>query len=718
MTFNQVGLRLDLDFAKREAQEAYKSLLQLDKQYRALADAQGENSIDAVRLRTALVRQKGEVSKLETEWQAATNALELYNAEAREAQRQRFDANTNFDAVSRNVALAGDVQSNLGALSALTSSGEIAIAGELFALAEELPRLKAALQGIPGVISSAVTALGPVGIGLGAAVIGAGVIFSQVAGQIEEGNRRLERGIETILGFRRAVADGSLSTEDARQRLEELRREQEIYAADLALLEGEYQRQREEIGIYADLFGGELKESLATSREALEEVDREIRLLTDALDENALAANDAAEAEERRAEVRERQLRQGQADRDAQVENRRQVLLRLKDLTQEEARERIEALEAEREITREVIKDSRLSTEATNRYAAQLRNLTSEIGILEGALDSLPTGEGGFTEQQENLISTTRDFNADIERLNEQRLMKLSELENKYADAQIAAAEKAEEAASKLLRDLQDELASLSRDLSTDLADAATEARRSALDAQINEQRQQRDALRDHLRTLRDIRQRDQEQERRLLAQGRAAEVFSLRRRRAEDIQAASRNFTDRQADIRQDLADTTQDLQRELQQQRADLLAKYEADRELALQQYQQERALQAQQFAEEQRRREQAYQQQRRELVQASNEQLRLRQQQYNAEIAQLVGFGQARIQTEAQIQQALLAQAQATAAAIAGLSAAGALGFGGQTTNNTLNINGAPSGAMSGRQVERIVQQQIANTFIARR
>lgn len=91
--------------------------------------------------------------------------------------------NDDFDAVSRRVALAGDAQSNLGALRGLAGaagftgvSGGLDIAGEIIVLTEELPRLKASLAGLPAAVKAAVDA-----IGIGT-LVGGGVLVAAIAG--------------------------------------------------------------------------------------------------------------------------------------------------------------------------------------------------------------------------------------------------------------------------------------------------------------------------------------------------------------------------------------------------------------------------------------------------------------------------------------------------------------------------------------------------------
>lgn len=95
-------------------------------------------------------------------------------------------ADEQYSKLSNRVGLAGDFQSNLGALRGLADTAGLGgvgqglgVAGEIGVLAEELPRLKTAIQNMPDVVSTAAAALGTTGagfvgaLGIGAVALGA-----------------------------------------------------------------------------------------------------------------------------------------------------------------------------------------------------------------------------------------------------------------------------------------------------------------------------------------------------------------------------------------------------------------------------------------------------------------------------------------------------------------------------------------------------------------
>lgn len=108
---------------------------------------------------------------------------------ASKAARSR-NISDDFDDISRRVALAGDFQSNLGAmrgLSGLAGLGGLATgldaAGEIVVLAEELPRLKAAMSGLPETIKNAVSAIGPAGLAFTGAAAAAALAIKLLTDQ-------------------------------------------------------------------------------------------------------------------------------------------------------------------------------------------------------------------------------------------------------------------------------------------------------------------------------------------------------------------------------------------------------------------------------------------------------------------------------------------------------------------------------------------------------
>lgn len=231
-----------------------------------------------------------------------------------EAATQR--ANDQFDQVSNNVGLAGDLESNArtlgGAISAFGGQqlgGAVGTIAEIPAVVEALPRLKVAFAGLPATLGSAVTALGPVGIAFGAAAaaIAAAVVVAQ------KGVEDLKRATAARLSAEEDIATqiaGGLTTGGAQAQLAELKRLQELQTELVRDAENERKkvfeqsvrdaggldvsgRLREALGLTTS---GEVDEAFNRRKEALAETTARINELSKALESGELAADAAAPA--------------------------------------------------------------------------------------------------------------------------------------------------------------------------------------------------------------------------------------------------------------------------------------------------------------------------------------------------------------------------------------------------------------------------------------
>ena len=311
--------------------------------------------------------------------------------QAASAAGRATQADDRFSDVSRRVGLFGDVQSNLGAVSALTGSREIGIVGEIAALAEEAPRLKTALQGIPAQAQAAAQAIGFGGAGLLGAFAGAVIGIKIFENQIKSVTATF-----TAITNARAEAAGTLAnaTTDVANaeiaRLENLEREQ---AAILAQRQAD-QRQIEQTTANAGALGnilaftlGDIAGPVNSARRASDEASAalegtriQLNALRDGADGTTVASNDAAAAEE--------QLRQQrQATAQAIQASTLQAEVQAARLNADQIQERINSLNSEREVIQRNIEAGRLT--GANLEAANQR--LTEIGAsLLGFFNALP----------------------------------------------------------------------------------------------------------------------------------------------------------------------------------------------------------------------------------------------------------------------------------------------------------------------------------------
>lgn len=297
-----------------------------------------------------------------------------------------------FDATKKDVALAGDVQSNLGAVSGLAGaagaggvSQGIGVAGEVAALVEELPSLKSALQGMPSVLLSAAQAIGPFGIAV------AGLVAGFVA------------GIQIVKAQQRELRDTFNARIDSEQelnnRIGELTTErinEEIAANELVLerqrdllnrLDAAYTQGAEEAGGFINfLLAGDLRKQLNEQRDIVEDLEQtnvglnskrndEIVLMNDA----AAAAEEAAAAEQALADAR---LSASEAELNAQ----RSLNSQLATLTTEQIETRLRAAQIELKAQQQLL--SSLEGLQRVQQGNVITSLEAEINALNGALGS------------------------------------------------------------------------------------------------------------------------------------------------------------------------------------------------------------------------------------------------------------------------------------------------------------------------------------------
>ncbi len=254
---------------------------------------------------------------------AYENALSSLNAEQRLANDTRANEDR-FDTISRQVAFAGDVPSNLGALSGLAGAAGansieqgLGIGGELVALVEELPRLKEAVKGLQSAANAAGKALG---LGGGAGLVGAlgitaiavaavGIAFKTFSENAKAQANQIQAVIDATRDVRTDIAQGLTST-DASAKLAELNRLREVELSIITDTQTQYDQQ---ITSQNALLEGILKftaqeqvlvDTIKNGEATVTEYDTAIKLLTDAQDSGALSANDMKIAEEELANER------------------------------------------------------------------------------------------------------------------------------------------------------------------------------------------------------------------------------------------------------------------------------------------------------------------------------------------------------------------------------------------------------------------------------
>lgn len=643
------------------------------------AVAKVENAMDDLRVATAKqdAAAKRSTATLKEQVKAARNAAD------------------EFDRVSKNVALAGDVQSNLGALRGITGlagasglSGGIGAAGELVALAEELPRLKAALAGMPDVARSAAAALGPGGIGLGAVLIGLGVAAALIVRQNQDAIDKLNERIAKEYEYNEITA--RLTQQQIQDQITAKQKEVEVAQANL-----EDQRRISaeaiqnvldtsssiELGIRGILNIFQPDEATAAAKayteaqSALDKLNSDIENLELAMNDADVVARSAAEAERLLALERQKLVDQLA---DVQIS----TLLKVNSLSEEAANKRLAEIRLEIETLQRFIDSGTLSAEKVTELSTRITKLGQEAVTLN--VELLPLIQArereaaaiAYQKQQiEDTAAAVEKYNTDIASIEQKNLEARAAASERYYDRTIAIAEAAAQAAENALRQLEQRRAELARDLGRANEDAERQRQQDELDALIAFQREEAKAARDHVNELKRIRRQALRDETQAIQDRDAVALDAAQTRKRDEIQDANDNYQDAARERRIAFSQESADRRVAFERERQDRLIKYQRDIADAQAAYAQELALAAQKRQQELIRAQQAYQQDLATINQKYNAELTARRNAAVAELRMIQQTESQRVTIMAQAQQALLNQARALLAA-AGASAASAI------------------------------------------
>jgi hypothetical protein len=486
-------------------------------------------------------------------------ALELERQQTEEAKSGLRAKQERFDTISQDVSLAGDFQSNLGALRGLSAAAGLGgvsegldIGGEVVALVEELPRLGAAAAGLPATLAASKAALlalskealaalpgqllalkagliaagqgvvtfliglGPIALAAlaaGAAIMALIAIFSIFKSSTEEATKVTEAQIEAE----------KLSTEQAQDRLSQIEDEKSKVQELIAI--------REESGQKTD----DLKE-----RE--KELNEESDALNTTLESGANAINDVSKAEEELAEKR-RDAAAEAADDAATLEELRQ---KVRDSNSEELanlQQDLQDRKAVLEAERDALKASGDTSEETQ---AQLVKLNDSIGDLEEQLNfatsataKAATAENDLKEKREQQAKEAERQAKEAEREAERQAKEAErEAENRRKEAQRQAKKIADEARKRAEKRID-----IQKKADDDLLKLQEKYNKDSRKAFVDAQREEAKATRDADKSRKDLLKELSRQEEDLIASG---DIFAI-----QDIrEQASENLADLRADF------------------------------------------------------------------------------------------------------------------------------------------------------------------------
>ncbi|MGB1285118.1 MAG: hypothetical protein ACPG7F_01180 [Aggregatilineales bacterium] len=473
---------------------------------------------------------------------AYQKGLKLTDAEAKQLQKtldrlsdtpppRALDVqNDRFDSVSRDVGLAGDVQSNLGAIQGIGSAagvdtGAVGLVGEVVVLAEELPRLKTSLAGLPNTVNAAAKALNTTPAALGA--LGAGVLalvaVLAIAQQQAQASRETIQATFNALERENEIRQETsvLTSKEIQTKLEEARAKQELAQQNrdqAQAIEDQLNAQENGIRIIGEVSGAlgvgnqafsETDKRLRETNGTLNEANQEVALYEAALNSSTTAVNDAVAAEEARGEalIAEAQTA-GQTV--AMQERARNATVAANESRLQAIDSETAALQAEIAVLES---SGNTSEEVADRLAelnGELNQLGQESEFIKGtALDLARAREQEATAQK-----AQEKAQQDAQRKAQQAASEIERAEDQIASARRKASDATRQAKVKLERTNED----INRDLDRTFTDIASGVRKgiketqfeiaeAQFEAQLSAAQDEQRGLRQHLDALADIRE-------------------------------------------------------------------------------------------------------------------------------------------------------------------------------------------------------------------
>lgn len=569
-----------------------------------------------------------------------------------------------------------------------------------------------------------ITKLGAAAGVTGLAVVAIALAMEQFNRIIDEAKAKLAGAISAQNAYYEALA--SKTTEQVTQELATLNRRRatlEAQAAEAqAALDSAWKQAVAQFGdagaraVFASGAFGDLQEQVDSTKKALEDNVQTSTRYRQGLEQNVFAANDAAAAEERLAKART----------DANIaaakeagDNIRQFAKSM-ELTSEQAVDRIKELDVENQAIRASIASLRASgdtseqaTRALEDYQTQQEKLNQEHDNLTRLLaTTIPQREAENAaleeskQQHEDTIAAVKKYNDETAKIESQSAEKRAALQAKFNDTLTQIAEKAADAAADALKKLEEKRADLQTDLVRDEASNQRKAAFDALNRQIEFQRDDAKAAREHQRDLLKIRQDAQRREQELIDARDFAGLFDQRRQTTEAIQDATRKYQEDRAERLLAFQQENEDKAAQFIFDRQQRLIQYGQALQDAAAQYQRERAQIEAQRRDALNKANAAYRNDLDQLQAKYQSELNLRRSAVQAELQLIAQGGQARVQAEAQIQQALLAQARSLLASITRPQTAGGgraiatrAGGGGLVAGQTALVNDAFRGQREG-------------------
>lgn len=272
---------------------------------------------------------------------------------------------------------------------------------------------------------------------LAAGFVAIGVAITALVNSTSQNVDRINAFAENQRDLNKRIADG-LTTEDAQSELDNLTEAQERNRQTLATLQGAYDQSQEQLGVLGGVtkvFSGD-EEALATQ---IEETNKTIRdqqadidALSGAMTDGSLAANDAAEAEQRLAKERSTALL-AEAQQAGELAQLRE---RVSTMTAEQISTELEAVERRRVGVEAELAVLQASGDTSEEVAKKIAQLNGQLGFLGDQAQVLKTATPKVdTRETEKAAKDAEKAITDAARAQQSYSDKVRDAGKKYRDA-------------------------------------------------------------------------------------------------------------------------------------------------------------------------------------------------------------------------------------------------------------------------------------------
>lgn len=537
------GVRKEIDNLKtafnngdKSAAEFSKELTKLEKQEKGLKGAinavTGEYTREAAAMKTAASEAKklaAEQSKLERA--GFETGLGQFGPEPAPKPGK---AGSGLRAAGRGLRNLPSVQipgAGIGTDAIGNITRLVGTFTELTSASATAGKASAALTPLLGAQTAAtVAAYAPIALLLGGLVaIGAGL--KSFADSTSQNAEQITALADAQLDLNTRIAKG-LSTAEAQKELDELTKAQERNKDTQADLQKQYDESQKAIanasneakafnlafsgaagivsgqtnalGAATKVFSGDeqsLADSITNANKAVTEGQAKIDILTKAMNDGSLAANDAAEAERKLSEERTSAVLENAAAAGQEEAARRKAL----DATEEQNQKRLESIEDERAAIEAQLAVLKGSGDTSEKVSDQIAKLT-------GSLSSLGK-ESSFIKDTALAASRARDAEKKAAKEAEDAAKKSAAAQEKYTEKIKDAGKNFRQATQDIARKAGDAAKDASTKFGRDLSAINQKLNDDEIGATIKANNDEQAALKDHIRSLEDIRRKADESE-------------------------------------------------------------------------------------------------------------------------------------------------------------------------------------------------------------